>query len=101
MELTESDRGAHDPMAKRGDAPAARAGDLRNQPVDVEAVQSSFLMRSPKYWYGRPSRAAICRAWSLPGCTSAVTTAGSDELANQQLGPDCLPAIAVIVFLFT
>jgi len=28
-------------MAKGGDAPAARAGDLRNQPVDVEAVQES------------------------------------------------------------
>ena len=41
VQLAESDRGAHDSMTKGGDAPAARAGDLRNQPVDVEAVQES------------------------------------------------------------
>ena len=41
MELPESDRGGHDPMAKRGDAPAARAGDLRGEPVDVEAVEKA------------------------------------------------------------
>jgi hypothetical protein len=28
-------------------------------------ARSSFWTRSPKYCYGRPSRAAICRAWSL------------------------------------
>ena len=41
VELPETDGGAHDPMAERGDAPAARARDLRNQPVDVEAVQEA------------------------------------------------------------
>lgn len=41
MQLAESDGSAHDPMAKRGDAPAARAGDLRDEPEDVQAVEQS------------------------------------------------------------
>src|SRR5439155_24801820 len=41
VELPESDRGAHDSMAKGGDAPAARAEDLRHQSVDVEAEHQS------------------------------------------------------------
>jgi len=41
VQLAESDRSAHDPMAKGGDAPAARTGNLRNQPVDVKAVEEA------------------------------------------------------------
>ena len=41
VQLAESDRGAHDLMAKRGDATAPQAGDLRDQLVDVEAVQEA------------------------------------------------------------
>src|SRR5262245_32911578 len=39
VQLAESHRGAHDPMAEGGYAPAARAGDLRHEAVDVEAVE--------------------------------------------------------------
>jgi hypothetical protein len=41
VQLAESDRGAHDPMTKHGDAPAARAGDLHDEPVDVEAMEEA------------------------------------------------------------
>jgi len=41
MQLAESTRRAHDLMAKRGHAPAARAGDLPDESVDVEAVQQA------------------------------------------------------------
>jgi len=46
MQLAESDRRAHDSMARRSDVPAARAGDLRDQAVDVEAVEKSADLRT-------------------------------------------------------
>src|SRR5262245_27131932 len=39
MQQAEANGRPHDPVAKRGDAPAARARDLGDQPIDVEAVE--------------------------------------------------------------
>src|SRR5262245_15053190 len=41
VQLAQPDGSAHAPMAKGGDAPAARPGDLRDQAVDVKAVEEA------------------------------------------------------------
>ena len=53
MELPESDRGAHDPMAKRRDAPAARARrPALNPPLAIATTM--YREVGMRFWLERP-----------------------------------------------
>src|SRR5262249_20849592 len=60
--LAESHRGAHDPMAERGHAPAARAGDLRHEPVDA----TDRVFKSRAQWWSRRRGAKSADAKTSP-----------------------------------
>ena len=84
MQLSEPDGGAHDTVAKRGDSPAPGAGDLRDEPVDVEAVEEPTDLGTLRFRVIAESAGELCTEVAVGEAVHGVLPAheGDEEQAT-------------------